>query len=187
MNKTIFTYYQSIPSANQREEFACANAWKASWEKNGWTTSLLNKSHASSTKLYTKLMQKLIKTSMHDSICSRYVRWCALQASGGGWMCDYDVANVGFTPEKAQEIDQSGKLHIIADEPCYLFYATKDQAADVIMKFVEGDIGKHHECKNESDVIKEYSSLSPIVPFIYHAIPGKEESKSEQMAKQINA
>ena len=37
--KKVYAYYQSIPLSNQNEEFSCANWWKHSWEKNGWTNT----------------------------------------------------------------------------------------------------------------------------------------------------
>ena len=74
-----------------------------------------------------------------DWLMARFTRWCALHAAGGGWMSDYDAFNLGFTPDKADEIEQKQSLYVCG-EPAYLFYATRDMCSAAIMKFINQDI-----------------------------------------------
>jgi hypothetical protein len=74
-----------------------------------------------------------------DWLMARFTRWCALHAAGGGWMSDYDAFNLGFTTEKADEIEQKQSLYVCG-EPAYLFYATRDMCSAAIMKFINQDI-----------------------------------------------
>ena len=146
--KNIYAFYTSIQLADQNEEFACANWWKTSWEKLGWKTFMLNRSHAQGSHLYNKLASKMMnatsklpqeRRSEVDWLMARFSRWCALHAAGGGWMSDYDVFNHNFTVDKADEIEQKQSLYVCG-EPSYLFYATRDMCSAAIMKFVNQDI-----------------------------------------------
>jgi len=184
--KTIFSYYQSFPNSDQKEDFACANLWKGSWEKHGWNTVMLNKSHASSNRLYPKLMQKLIRSHLHDKECAKYIRWCALYAIGGGWMCDFDVANLGFSPQDADKIEQQGSLSIVKDENCYLFYATKDQAEEVVKTFSEKELKNGLVHKLESEMLPNAGDLKDILSDVFHAELGKELTRSKQIEQALN-
>jgi len=58
----------------QVEQFACANWWKTSWEKNGWDCVMLNKSHVGASNLHTKLVSKLAKLlhTLPDNLLQYY-------------------------------------------------------------------------------------------------------------------
>lgn len=146
--KNIYAFYTSIQLADQNEEFACANWWKTSWEKLGWKATMLNRSHAQGSHLYNKVASKLMNAAAMlpesrrnevDWLIARFTRWCALHAAGGGWMSDYDVFNLEFTPDKADEIEQKQSL-FISGEPANVFYATRDMCSAVIMKFISAEI-----------------------------------------------
>ena len=184
--KTIYSYYQSFPNADQKEDFACSNIWKGSWERHGWNTVMLNKSHAATNRLYPRLMQKLIKSNLHDQECARYIRWCALYAIGGGWMCDYDIANLGFSPEDADKVEKQCDLSIVKDENSYLFYATKGQAEEVIRTFTDRDIKNGLNHKLESEILPHAGDLKEILSKVFHAELGQELTRSKQMEEALS-
>lgn len=176
--KKVYAYYQSIPLSNQPEEFACANWWKQSWEKLGWQTSMLNRSHAQASSLYNKLTQKLMNTAhglppelatRFDWIIARYIRWCALHAAGGGWMSDYDVLNKGFNPEIAEEHERNGTLHINNDDLAYVFYATQEHCANAIKKFIQDPIIEGNKVLHEAHILGSKEGLYSILPLLRHA------------------
>jgi len=180
----IYSYYQSIPTISQDEEFACANLWKASWTHYGWEPVMLNRSHAQVSQRYNKMLQKLVGELRHvealrnqfDFIVARFIRWCALHASGGGWMSDYDVLNVGFTPESAIKLQQP--IVLSSSRPC-LFYVSAENAQYVINKYLSGDLVECSKIRSESDIL----GVKPIeIDGIDHvrARPG-ETSKSSVM------
>jgi hypothetical protein len=145
----IYAYYQSIPASNQAEEFQCANYWKESWTKAGWTPVMLNRSHAQNSQMYNKLQQKLAATFHHDQRLvaraawhhARFTRWCALHAAGGGWMSDYDVLNVGLDPKAAwNAVQDSGKTLLANDGPAYLVYATAEHCLAAIRKMIADEL-----------------------------------------------
>jgi len=146
--KNIYAFYTAIQLADQNEEFACSNWWKTSWEKLGWNAVMLNRSHAQGSHLYNKLASKMMNASgslsperrnQLDWLMARFTRWCALHAAGGGWMSDYDAFNLGFTADKANEIEQKQSLYVCG-APAYLFYATRDMCSATIMKFINSEI-----------------------------------------------
>lgn len=159
MNR-IYSYYESIAQTNQAEEFACANFWKHSWEKNGWETIMLNKSHAQGSSLYNKLQQKLIKEVMSIPaelqsripwIMARFTRLCALHAAGGGWISDYDVLNINMTHSLAQEI--LGNATLTANKgSAYIIYATKEHAERAIKKIIASDLIKNCDVIAEAEL-----------------------------------
>lgn len=188
MKPKIYAYYEAIQSFPQAEEFSCANYWKQSWEKNGWECVMLNKSHATASALHQKLMQKLVKLSFalpmelqhkFPMIVARFSRWSALHAAGGGWMSDYDVVNLSFTPDIA---NQSAKtLNLVAGEPCYLFYATREHCAAAINKFINEELIEGTSLRFESDILNMPENLGRFSDKTHHAKKG-DKPKSEVMA-----
>jgi hypothetical protein len=52
----------------------------------------------------------------------RYLRWPAMAAEGGGFLCDYDVMNYGFPPEEAfLRSIEAGPLKLYTDTQCPCF------------------------------------------------------------------
>lgn len=188
--KKIYAYYESIPLANQPEEFNCANYWKHSWTANGWEPVMLNRSHAQGSPLYLKLQAKLTKQALGipealrsrvQWITSRFSRWCALHAAGGGWMSDYDVANLDFKPEQATEYEKDATLQINASVPAYVFYATQDHCVNVIKKFIQDDLLDGDHVREEATILGVNSGLYPVLPALHHAKSTKEEKRSDIM------
>jgi hypothetical protein len=188
--KKIYAYYESIPLADQAEEFNCANYWKHSWTANGWEPVMLNRSHAQGSPLYLKLQAKLTKQALGipldlrprvQWITARFARWCALHAAGGGWMSDYDVANIGFTPEQASEYEKDATLYINATIPAYVFYATQDHCNNVIKKFIQDDLIEGDDVLPEAHILGVNSELYPMLHLLHHAKSTPEESRSEIM------
>jgi hypothetical protein len=184
----IFGYYQSIGTGDQPEEFACANLWKTSWTHFGWEPVMLNRSHAQVSLKYNKMLQKLVGDLRHsedlrprfDWIVARFIRWCALHASGGGWMSDYDVLNTGFTTESAKK--HTGTLSISAG-PAYLFYVTPEHALNVINKFLSEDITNGKLVYNECDILNtQPSSFEGVL----HIKTSDGKKRSQLMQEQLN-
>lgn len=182
--KNIYAFYTSIQLADQNEEFACANWWKTSWEKLGWKTVMLNRSHAQGSHLYNKLASKMMNASSSlpaerrnelDWLMARFTRWCALHAAGGGWMSDYDAFNLGFTSDKAHEIEQKQSLYVCG-EPAYLFYATRDMCSAAIMKFISAEIFNLTEKDMVNSVDKDLSNK-----LVKHCDKTAKKKKSEVM------
>ena len=181
----IYSYYQSIPSINQDEQFACANLWKESWSKNGWEPVMLNRTHAQVSLKYNKMLQKIVSELRHvealrndfDLITARLVRWCALHASGGGWMSDYDTLNLGFLPEDAQK--RSGSI-LVSPGKAFVFYVSQEACTQVINKFLSEDLVSESQFRNECDILE----VDPFCALggIYHP-DGKIGQKSKLMAE----
>lgn len=186
MKKRIYAYYESIPTSPQREEFACSNLWKGSWEGNGWECTMLNKTHSAASPLLRGLMVKLLKhEGIHEVIVSRLRRWCALHAVGGGWMSDYDVVNLGFTPSLATEIESVQKLHMVAGQKSYIFYATAEKAEQVIESFIKEDILNDGTLIPESEIVKG-DVLFPDIPTLFHPKRDQEKTRSQQMEECLS-
>jgi len=194
MKKRIYAYYESLQVMPQNEEFACSNVWKATWEKQGWECIMLNKSHARNSPHYQKLMTKLVKLSPQlppeisnafPKIVARYARWCALHAANGGWMSDYDVANIAFTPNLADEQEKNGTLQVISGEPCYLMYATKDHCAAAINKILMEDLHLEGTLKTEADILGK-EGMQGVKELLFHAVKTPEKLRSEAMKDYLS-
>jgi hypothetical protein len=186
MKKTIHAYYESIPSIRQEEEFACSNLWKGSWESNGWNCVMLNKTHAAVSPLFRSLMGRFLKyDGIAPSAMARFSRWCALHAAGGGWMSDYDVLNLGFTPSLATEIESVQQLHMVAGKRSYIFYATQAKAEEVIGSFIAKEILSNGAPIPESDIFNSGMSF-PELTYLFHPDRDGELTRSQQMAEKIS-
>jgi len=156
----IYSFYQSAPGSVQADEFGCANWWKTSWENAGWSAVMLNRSHAQGSSLYNKLQQKLA-AAMNESQAltarsgwfhSRFTRWCALHAAGGGWMSDYDVLNISLKPPAGVRLLGSTTL-AVNEGPGYLFYASPEHCAAALRKMLSEDLHENGIVRNESDIL----------------------------------
>lgn len=175
--KKIYSYYESIATANQSEEFACSNWWKRSWTENGWEPVMLNRTHAQGSPLYNKLIQKIMNCSLglppelagrFHWFTARYSRLCALHAAGGGWMCDYDVLNKGFSAQQADNIEIDGTLQINTGS-AYIFYATKDHLSNAIKKMVNSDLCDKEKFFTEDKILEIKGGLEEICKLLIHA------------------
>jgi hypothetical protein len=172
----VYAYYQAIPTADQSEEFACANWWKTSWTANGWEPVMLNRSHAQGSTLYNKMQQKLAQSGISQQwlqariawFHARFTRWCALHAAGGGWMSDYDVLNIGLTPEMAKRAME--KTLLINNEPAYLFYASKDHCTNAIEKV-----------RSEIDILGAEPELGTLIEQVCHVHSRGDMKRPERM------
>jgi hypothetical protein len=187
MKKTVYAYYESIPSIRQEEEFACSNLWKGSWENKGWACTMLNKTHAVASSLFPKLMTSMLKqTHITPRVMARFIRWCALHAVGGGWMTDYDVLNLGFFPADASEIESLHSLQLVAGARSYIFYATKEEAAKAIETFINSTVLENGVSIPEADLLKNEVGIDPVQKALFHPIKDDEMSRSQQMAQKIS-
>ena len=152
---------------------------------------MLNRSHAQGSPLYLKLQAKLVKQALGISmdlrnqiqwITARFARWCALHAAGGGWMSDYDVANIGFTPAHAAEYEKEATFQINDVVPAYVFYATQDHCANAIKKFINDDLIEGKDVLAEAHILGVRSELYPILPLLHHAKSSGAEKRSDIMA-----
>jgi hypothetical protein len=171
----IYAFYQSVPNAVQADEFGCANWWKTSWEHSGWSTVMLNKSHAQGSSMYNKLQQKLAAamnasqalTARSGWFHSRFTRWCALHAAGGGWMSDYDVLNIALTPLEAKK--QIGDKTLVVNEgPAYLFYASAEHCTAALKKMLSEDLTENGVMRNEIDILGASVMPESITQLVKH-------------------
>jgi hypothetical protein len=189
--KRIYAYYTSIQTEDQGEEFACANWWKTSWEKQGWETVMLNNSHARGCPLYNKMQQKIMNLGLamlpelatsFNKISARFARWCALHAAGGGWMSDYDVFNRSFTPEAAEKTEEKHTL-LVVGEPAYLFYATQQHCGKAVQKFLTSEIIQDNSIVPEYKLLEAPQTTAGFRKSVVHVKKTEDETRSSIMQK----
>jgi hypothetical protein len=100
----VYTFCAPIDGKIPEHEAALVDLWRESWEANGWEAIVLDES---SVRVDQEVSRMLLAYRDLPSINRRkldyycYVRWLAVAQAGGGFMCDYDVVNYGFTPRPA--------------------------------------------------------------------------------------
>ena len=195
MKPKIYSYYESVQLRPQDEQFACANIWKSTWEAQGWDPVMLNRSHAQGSPLHLKLMTKLTRLApvlpneLQNNfafICARFSRWCALHAAGGGWMSDYDVANISFIPQLAEEVEKTGSLLLLSGKPSYVFHTTKEMCAHVINTILSNDLHVGGVLKNEDTIFNESGKLDKIEENLIHAKLENNIPKSQYLKNILN-
>ena len=189
MKPKIYSYYESIPTRRQEEEFSRANAWKKSWEANGWEPIMLNNSHAKGSPLFQKLVSKVLRVAPELSaadqnnfqkVIIRFVRWCALHAAGGGWMSEYDVVNSGLTKSDAENFEKES-LVLMGDKKLFLFYVNEEMCRSCIATFISDDLNIGPEIKSEFDILNCTSSLAEAHGKVIHPELELGKSKAETM------
>ena len=164
--KKVYAYYESLALTNQAEEFSKANLWKESWTRAGWNPVMLNTSHAQISnvrnKLFTKLFQSfpsLIKeqNECEDTLRLRLNRLCALHAAGGGWMSDYDVLNIGFSPQLAEAYEKNS--FVISGKPAYLIWISNEIINAAMSKILSTDLIVEGKMLYEQEIFNPFLNL----------------------------
>lgn len=193
MKPKIYSYYESIPTRRQEEEFGRANAWKRSWEVNGWEPIMLNNSHAKGSPLFQKLVSKILRIAPELSVSDqnnfqkiiiRLVRWCALHAAGGGWMSEYDVINSGFKKCDAEKFEEKS-LVLIGDKKVFLFWANEEMCRSCISTFISNDLNIGSLIKSEFDILNCSNSLAEAHGKVVHPEFELGKSKAEMMKNYL--
>ena len=114
----IYTYYENI---NFKDQDELVDLWKRSWERQGFETVILDRSHAESHPYYEEFVKDLkeihleiMNKPLHNYGLSCYLRWLAYatQPEEKFYVSDYDVINNSFKP-----IEPDDKLHFM-DSTC---------------------------------------------------------------------
>ena len=97
----IYTYYDEVLE-NQIE---IIEIWKESWRKNGWNPIVLDQQSINCSDVEIEYLENLpsVNPKKYEMAC--FLRWNAMSNIGGGWMCDYDVINLGFSPDDSKKYE----------------------------------------------------------------------------------
>ena len=148
---------------------------------------MLNRSHAQGSSFYSKIQQKLAGLAMSSQELvarmpwhhSRFTRWCALHAAGGGWMSDYDVLNIDLSPEEAKKL--TDKTLLVNEGPAYLFYATKEHCGNVLKKFLMEDLSESGKIRPEIEILGLEPEMGTILERVVHVQTRGERNRSIRM------
>lgn len=130
----IFTFFVPIAGKPQDDELSLIEVWKKSWALRGWNPVVLGESDVPDDAEANKLIKAFRKqpTRLKPGMAySWYVRWLAVAAQGGGFMCDYDVVNYSFAPREAGEMTVYER-HV----PC-LVSGTRDEFLRICQLFAD--------------------------------------------------
>lgn len=102
----VYTYYEPVAGINVESQLRELSVWKASWERFGFRPVILNRTVAEQHSQWAEFVARVVQyptinPAGYDLHC--YQRWLALVVAGGGLMTDYDVVNVGLTPEAVRQ------------------------------------------------------------------------------------
>lgn len=164
--KTIYAYYESLQAKDQAIEFSKANLWKETWTRAGWNPVMLNQSHAQISPQRIKITKKLLQTyplldkeknEAQEMIQVRFNRLCALHAAGGGWISDYDVLNINFTPTIATAYE--GNPFVISGNPANVIYISRDICNAAMQKILNDELMTDGRMHFEQDIFNPYLNL----------------------------
>jgi len=195
MRKKVYAFYRSILSIPQEEEFAQANLWKKSWELHGWECVMLNTSHVSISPWANSIMARImglrqfnpgITNEVLERMIARFVRWGGLHVGNGGWVTDYDVLNLGFTPAMAEEIEKEADIAVPKGEKAWIIYANPAAAIAACRDFTFGEMFVPPDWTStldECDILKINKDYFTDVPLLHVNNPLDGEKKSEAMTR----
>ena len=150
----VFTYYARLPIGgalgalkmvkNERDQRAVIAVWERSWRRYGWEPVVLGEADAVQADAdWTRQFE--VATHLYDSPNPRqyemacYLRWVAMSARGG-LMTDYDVLNLGFSPEDWTRLRArfapSFPLSLAGGVPCCVG-GTRAAFADMVRLFLQ--------------------------------------------------
>jgi len=100
----MHTYYESLASGRggpQGDVVGTLAVWRQYWISRGWQPRVLTLADARRHPRYAALHSQFLRLPLgpspdYDLAC--YLRYVAMAAIGGGWMCDWDVLPLHLTP-----------------------------------------------------------------------------------------
>jgi hypothetical protein len=144
----MYTFFEWIPprsrgtSMSDGADKALITEWKAAWKAAGWHPMVLTLQDAKKHPQYNDYAPKLNKipmlgvdglggTVIYNQLC--FLRWLAVAAAGGGYLCDYDVFPVSNAPPQLAP-PHSGNFTVYcrikyskrAGIPCFMSGATDE-------------------------------------------------------------
>jgi hypothetical protein len=120
----IYTYYDNVLDMSSETQLELIEIWKESWSKYGWNPIVLDSSHLNYLDVEMEYLKKLPSVNPENYEMSCFLRWNAMANVGGGWMCDYDVINCGFSPIDAENYKSMSILQM--NVPCLVYGTTED-------------------------------------------------------------
>mmetsp|Transcript_18007 Transcript_18007/g.26646 ORF Transcript_18007/g.26646 Transcript_18007/m.26646 type:complete len:274 (+) Transcript_18007:43-864(+) len=153
----MYTFFEWIhPSERETEipdiyEENLISEWKSAWKGAGWEPVVLTvkdaRKHEKFDYFYSKLQKITGPRSKHLQLT--FVRWFAVAAVGGGFMCDYNVFPISKAP-KSLELPHQGKFSIYckiqhpanASMPCLMSGDANEwiRVASVLLEKSEGKV-----------------------------------------------
>lgn len=122
MSNHVVTYYVPVEGLwSDESQRKLIEVWRRSWEKAGWTATVLTESDCKTHPRYGFFREHFFaKPSEYpiDYTAACFMRWLAAAHFGAlrsdvVMLTDYDVINYGFEPRPPEH----GKMEILCDEP----------------------------------------------------------------------
>jgi len=117
----VKTYYEKLEGRNHAEQEWLLGTWADSWRKHGWHPVVINRALAEQHpyyQMFLKAYTDLPSVNGKDYELACYLRHVAMVQSGGGLLVDYDVINVGFTPDMLPHTNQKYPAIMADKNPC---------------------------------------------------------------------
>lgn len=175
--KTIHTYYAPVDAISRFDSERMIEIWKAEWEFAGWNPVVIGEKEARLHPRFEEFYATFKKFPSsnpdgYDLAC--FLRWVAMAAIGGGWMCDFDVLpNSGDFKTRGDISFFSGNERdpLI---PC-LVHGTKEGFEAVLMHFLSHEPTGNHT--SDMVALRDYSSKS-IGGVLEYGEPGWHSAKA---------
>lgn len=121
-------------------EEALIREWKAAWRAFGWEPKVLSLKDARIHPSYTDFYRRINEIPMQNLKGERsvknqfsFLRWLAVAAVGGGYMCDYNVFPLSHAP-KTMDLPYEGNFAIYCEQsgpdttaaPCFMSGSAKE-------------------------------------------------------------
>lgn len=188
--KDVVTYYVDVPGLWGNEtQRALIALWKKSWEKYGWTATVLEeadvKSHPRFEFFNEHFRAKPTEYGVpYTTAC--FMRWLAAHhyaapRTGAIMLTDYDVVNHGFEPVEVEP----GKMKLFCDEPPTSVFmgavlGSAQHFLDMAELFAswapdEHDWNHHAQCYHQDDLsmlVRMFESKTRPKPDFFVKVPG---------------
>uniref|UniRef100_A0A7S2EKI7 Uncharacterized protein n=1 Tax=Ditylum brightwellii TaxID=49249 RepID=A0A7S2EKI7_9STRA len=111
----MFTFFEKVEKHTGMSDLGnemLLEAWVDAWSGAGWNPVILSTEDARKHPDYDELMQVLedFKFDDYNKMC--FIRWIAMAAVGGGWMCDYDVFPLNPFDAEGFDLPNYGRLTV---------------------------------------------------------------------------
>lgn len=122
--RVMHTFYDRLSETKStgmtnKDDRVLLETWSAAWRAAGWEPKILVLDDAQKHPDYEKYKDSLKENTdgVYNQMC--YIRWLAMAANGGGWMCDYDVFPIPLSSKYLQphhdhdhDLPHDGKLTV---------------------------------------------------------------------------
>jgi len=135
----IYTYYEDVGFPKPE---GLLKLWTESWKRQGWTPIILDREKAMQSSRFKRVLYAanvLPTVNERAYEIASYVRYCAMETIGGGFLVDYDCINYSLKPESLANVKKFALARLAEGGFTWMTHIGARRFCDMIIDWIGGE------------------------------------------------